>query len=301
MGKKKLSLGSLKGWLYLLPAILFLGCFMVYPLVDVFIYSFEEGYNSASQTYFGIGLYNYSYVLHDPYFLQAVKNTFLLVIITVPLSTGIALLISIGLSSIKPLRNLFQTVYFLPYVTNTLAVGLVFMILFKKTAYSDGLINLLINCFGGSSVDFIDGPYWAKMFVLCVYMIWIVMPFKILILTSALSSVNEVYYNAAKVDGTSRFRTFVRITLPMISPMLFYLIITGFIGAFKAYSDAVALFGTDLNAAKMNTIVGYVYDMLYGNSGGYPSYASAAAIILFAIILTITCINLLISKKNVHY
>ena len=301
MGKKKLSLGSLKGWLYLLPAILFLGCFMVYPLVDVFIYSFEEGYNSASQTYFGIGLYNYSYVLHDPYFLQAVKNTFLLVIITVPLSTGIALLISIGLSSIKPLRNLFQTVYFLPYVTNTLAVGLVFMILFKKTAYSDGLINLLINCFGGSSVDFIDGPYWAKMFVLCVYTIWIVMPFKILILTSALSSVNEVYYNAAKVDGTSRFRTFVRITLPMISPMLFYLIITGFIGAFKAYSDAVALFGTVLNAAKMNTIVGYVYDMLYGNSGGYPSYASAAAIILFAIILTITCINLLISKKNVHY
>ncbi len=301
MGKKKLSLGSLKGWLYLLPAILFLGCFMVYPLVDVFIYSFEEGYNSASQTYFGIGLYNYSYVLHDPYYLQAVKNTFLLVIITVPLSTGIALLISIGLSSIKPLRNLFQTVYFLPYVTNTLAVGLVFMILFKKTAYSDGLINLLINCFGGSSVDFIDGPYWAKMFVLCVYTIWIVMPFKILILTSALSSVNEVYYNAAKVDGTSRFRTFVRITLPMISPMLFYLIITGFIGAFKAYSDAVALFGTDLNAAKMNTIVGYVYDMLYGNSGGYPSYASAAAIILFAIILTITCINLLISKKNVHY
>ena len=301
MGKKKLSLGSLKGWLYLLPAILFLGCFMVYPLIDVFIYSFEEGYNSASQTYFGIGLYNYSYVLHDPYFLQAVKNTFLLVIITVPLSTGIALLISIGLSSIKPLRNLFQTVYFLPYVTNTLAVGLVFMILFKKTAYSDGLINLLINCFGGSSVDFIDGPYWAKMFVLCVYTIWIVMPFKILILTSALSSVNEVYYNAAKMDGTSRFRTFVRITLPMISPMLFYLIITGFIGAFKAYSDAVALFGTDLNAAKMNTIVGYVYDMLYGNSGAYPSYASAAAIILFAIILTITCINLMISKKNVHY
>lgn len=301
MGKKKINLAGLKGWLYLLPAILFLGCFMVYPLIDVFVYSFEEGYNSASQTYFGIGLYNYSYVLHDPYFLQAVRNTFLLVIITVPLSTGIALLISVGLSAIKPLRNLFQTVYFLPYVTNTLAVGLVFMILFKKTAYSDGLINLLIHCFGGSSVDFIDGPYWAKMFVLCLYTIWVVMPFKILILTSALSSVNEVYYNAAKVDGTSKFRTFMRITLPMISPMLFYLIITGFIGAFKAYSDAVALFGTDLNAAKMNTIVGYVYDMLYGNSGGYPSYASAAAIILFVIILTITCINLLISKKNVHY
>lgn len=290
-----------KGWLYLLPAFLFLGVFMIYPLIDVFVYSFEEGYNSASQTFFGTGTYNYSYVLHDPYFLQALKNTFLLVIITVPLSTLFALLISAALSSIKKLRELFQTIYFLPYVTNTLAVGLVFMILFKKTAYSEGLINLLINWFGGPSVDFIDGPYWAKMFVLCFYTIWVVMPFKILILTSALSSVNPMYYNAAKVDGTSPFRIFYKITLPMISPMLFYLIITGFIGAFKAYSDAVALFGTDLNTAEMNTIVGYVYDMLYGDSGGYPSYASAAAIILFAIVLTITCINLLVSKKHVHY
>ncbi len=297
MFKKQWNSG-LKGWLYLLPALLFLGVFMVYPLVDVFIYSFEEGYNSASQTYMGTGGYNYSYVLHDPYFLQAVKNTFLLVIITVPLSTGIALLISLGLSSIKPLRDLFQTVYFLPYVTNTLAVGMVFMILFKKTAYSDGLINLFITWFGGNSVDFIDGPYWAKMFVLCFYTIWVVMPFKILILTSALASVNPDYYRAAQVDGTSRFRTFARITLPMISPMIFYLVITGFIGAFKAYSDVVALFGTNLNAAGMNTIVGYVYDMLYGDSGGYPSFASAAAVILFAIVFTITCINLLISKKN---
>ena len=292
---------SCKAWLYLLPAILFLGLFMVYPLIDVFIYSFEEGYNSASQTFFGVGLYNYSYVLHDPYFLQAVKNTFILVIFTVPVSTGIALLISVGLNGIKPLRDLYQTVYFLPYVTNTLAVGLVFMILFKKTPYTDGLVNLIINWFGKSSVDFIDGPYWAKMFVLCFYTIWVVMPFKILILTSALASVNQDYYKAAKVDGTSRLRIFTRITLPMISPTLFYLIITGFIGAFKAYSDAVALFGTDLNAAKMNTIVGYIYDMLYGNSGGYPSYASAAAIILFTIVLTITCINLLVSKKHVHY
>ena len=290
-----------KAWLYLLPAMVFLGAFMVYPLIDVLIYSLEESFNFASQTHYGLSLYNYAYVLHDPYFLQAVKNTFILVIITVPLSTGIALLISVGLSSIKKLRNLYQTVYFLPYVTNTLAVGLVFMILFKKTAYTDGLVNLILNFFGAASVDFIDGPYWAKMFVLCFYTIWVVMPFKILILTSALASVKEDYYSAARVDGTPKWRIFTKITLPMISPMLFYLIITGFIGAFKAYSDAVALFGTNLNAAEMNTIVGYVYDMLYGDSGGFPSYASAAAIILFAIVLTITCINLLVSKKHVHY
>ncbi len=292
---------QMKGWLYLLPAILFLGFFLVYPLIDVLIYSFEEGYNFASQTSYGVGMYNYSYVLHDPYFLQALKNTFILVVITVPLSTAAALLISVGLSSFRPLRSLYQTIYFLPYVTNTLAVGLVFMILFRRTPYTDGFVNLLLGWFGAGPVDFIDGPYPAKMFVLCLYTIWVVMPFKILILTSALASVNQEYYNAAKVDGTSKFRIFVRITLPMISPTLVYLIITGFIGAFKAYSDAVALFGTNLNTAEMNTIVGYVYDMLYGSSGGYPSYASAAAILLFVIVLTITCINLMISGKHVHY
>ena len=289
---------KIKPWLYLLPAILFLGCFMVYPLFDVFIYSFEEGYNSASQTFTGVGLYNYRYVLRDPYFIQALKNTFILVIITVPVSTGIALLIALGLNSIKKLKDLFQTIYFLPYVTNTLAVGLVFMILFKKTAYSEGLVNMLITSFGGTAVDFIDGPYWAKMFVLCFYTIWIVLPFKILILTSSLASVDENLYKAAKIDGTSRMRIFTRITLPMISPMIFYLIITGFIGAFKAYSDAVAIFGVDLNAAGMNTIVGYIYDMLYGNGGGYPSYASSAALILFAVVLTITAVNLTLSGSS---
>lgn len=293
------KLRPVKPWIYLLPAILFLGIFMIYPLIDVFIYSVEEGYNSASQTRFGVGGYNYSYVLRDPYFLQAVKNTFLIVIITVPISTGLALLISLGLCSIKKLQEWFQTIYFLPYVTNTLAVGLVFMILFKKTAYSDGLINMFLSMFGAGPVDFIEGSYAAKMFVMCLYTIWIVMPFKVLILTSALASVPKVYYSAAKVDGTSSFRIFRKITLPMISPMLSYLIITGFIGAFKAYSDEVALFGTDLNTAGMNTIVGYVYDMLYGNNGGYPSFAAAAAIILFAIVLTITVINLMISRKSV--
>ena len=292
---------NLKAWLYLLPAVLFLGVFMVYPLFDVLVYSFEEGYNSAAGTSFGVGFYNYSYVLHDPYFLQALKNTMILVFITVPLSTVISLGISLALASIKKLRELFQTIYFLPYVTNTLAVGLVFMVLFKPTAYTDGVVNVILSVFGIAPIDFITGPYYAKMLVLCIYTIWVVMPFKILILTSALASVNEQYYSAAKIDGTSKWRVLYKITLPMISPTLFYLVITGFIGAFKAYSDAVALFGVELNAAEMNTIVGYIYDMLYGDGGGFPSYASAAAIILFIIVLTITVINLTVSRKKVYY
>lgn len=292
---------SLKGWLYLLPAFLFLGVFMVYPLIDVFIYAFEEDFNFVTQTYTGVGFGNFLYILKDPYFFQALKNTLILVAVTVPVSTVFALVISLGLSSIKWLKKLFQTIYFLPYVTNTLAVGLVFMILFKPTEYTDGMINILINLFGGESVDFIEGPYWAKMFVLCIYTIWVVLPFKILILTGSLASVNQNYYDAARVDGTGKARIFWKITLPMISPMISYLVITGFIGAFKAYSDAVALFGSNLNVAGMNTLVGYVYDMLYGPSGGFPSYASAAAVVLFFIVLAITCINLVVSKKHVHY
>jgi multiple sugar transport system permease protein len=175
------------------------------------------------------------------------------------------------------------------------------MLLFQKTDHTAGLVNSVLGLFGMEAIDFITGPYWAKMFVLCFYTVWVVLPFKILILTSAIASVNPNYYDAARVDGTSSFRMFTKITVPLISPMLFYLIITGFIGAFKAYSDAVALFGSDLNVAEMNTIVGYIYDMLYGEGGGYPSYASAAAIVLFIIVLTITCINLTVSKKHVHY
>jgi len=299
--KKSDGANQWKAWLYLLPAMVFIGVFMVYPLVDVCVYSLEENFNFASQTYTGVGLGNFLHVLSDPYFVQALKNTLILVAITVPLSTGLSLLIALGLSSVGPVRKAFQTIYFLPYVTNTLAVGLVFMILFKDTERASGLVNQVIVSLGGTGVDFISGPYWARMLMMCLYTIWVVMPFKILILTSALASVNPNYYKAAKVDGASSFRIFHKITLPMISPTVFYLIITGFIGAFKAYSDEVALFGTNLNAAGMNTIVGYVYDMLYGDSGGFPGYAAAAALILFAIVFTITYINLTMSRQKVQY
>ena len=299
MGKKN----NLKAWLYLLPAFIFLGFFTIYPLVDICIYSVEENYQFTREAT-GIGFGNYAFVLNDDKFLSAVRNTLLMVLITVPLSTLIALLISVGLNAIKPLRKLLETVFFLPYVTNTLAVGMVFMLLFNKESSENvGLINTILGGIGIHPIDWV-GPtssYAAKMFVLCFYTIWYVMPFKILVLTGAIASVRKDYYRAAAVDGASRFTVFRKITVPMISPMISYLIITGFIGAFKSYSDAVALFGENLDDAGMNTIVGYVYGQLYSNSGGYPSRASAAAIILFFIILAITCINLLVSRKHVHY
>ena len=295
---------NLKAWLYLLPAILFLGVFLVYPLIDVFIYSFEENFTRVSQTYTGVGIENYIHIFNDAEFYSALKNTFIMVIITVPLSTIIALLLAVGLNAIKPLRKLFQTVFFVPYVTNTLAVGLVFMLVFNyNPPLSNGLFNTILGWFKIPAVDWVspEGPYWAKMFVLCFYIIWTVMPFKVIVLVGAIQGVKKELYDAAKVDGTSRYRVFRRITVPMISPMISYLIITGFIGAFKEYSNAVALFGSNLRESEMNTIVGYVYSNIYSQTGGYLSYAAAAAIVLFGIVLAITAINLAVSKKRVYY
>ena len=292
---------SWKAWLYLLPAFIFLFVFMIYPLIDVFIYSFEENFSSTKQTYTGVGIENYSYIFSDPEFFKAVKNTFLMVIITVPISTIFALLLALALNSIKPLRKIFETIFFLPYVTNTIAIGIVFMIIFDWSPFSVGMFNNFLSIFNIAPIDWMNGPYAAKMFVLCFYIIWTVLPFKVIVLIGALQTVRQEYYEAAMVDGTSKFRQFIRITLPMISPMISYLIITGFIGAFKEYNNAVALFGEKLMEKDMNTIVGYVYTSLYSENGGFPSYASAAAIILFIIILAITAINLAISKKNVYY
>ena len=295
---------TLKAWLYLLPAIVLLGVFMIYPLVDVLIYSLEENFNTATQTYTGVGIENYAHVFNDAEFFSALKNTFIMVIITVPLSTLIALGLAVGLNAINPLKKVFQTIFFVPYVTNTLAVGLVFMLVFAYNPPSNyGLFNTFLSWFRIPAVDWIsaDAPYAAKMFVLCFYVIWTVMPFKVIVLIGALQGVNKDYYKAAAIDGASRYRKFSKITVPMISPMISYLVITGFIGAFKEYNNAVALFGSDLTKAGMNTIVGYVYTNIYSDTGGYPSYAAAAAIALFMIVLAITAINLVVSKKKVYY
>lgn len=290
-----------KAWAYLAPAIIFLGVFMVYPLVDVFIYSFEENFKFTTQIYTGVGFQNYIYIFQDYRFIDALKNTFLIVIITVPLSTIIALLIAAGVNAIKPLKKVFQTIFFLPYVTNALAVGLVFMVMFDMTPDTIGVVNTALSCFGIDAIDWLNGAYWSKMFVLCSYIIWNVMPFKILVFVGALQSVKPELYQAAKVDGASKTKRFRKITIPMISPIISYIVITGFIGAFKEYSNAVGIYGTDLNFYGMNTIVGCVYDYLYSATGGYPSRAAAAAIVLFAIIMAITAVNLLISKKKVYY
>ena len=303
------SRNQYKGWLYLSPALVLLLIFSFYPLINTFRMAFLNGYNGLAivggET-FTLGIDNFKTVVGYVDFKLCLKNTLLLCVITVPISTTLALLIAVALNSIKPLQKIYQTIFFLPYVTNSIAIGMVFNAMFTRVGLGDliqtqGIMNNIIGIFGIEPINFVnEGSSWgANMFVVCTYIVWNAIPFKILVLLGGLQNVNKQYYEAAKIDGTSKIRTFFRITIPLVSPMLAYVIITSFIGGFKEYSSIVGIFGEGMGPnGQMNTIVGYVYKMLdKANQGN----ASAASLILFGIILVVTAINGYVSKKKVHY
>ena len=306
-----------KAWLYLSPAIVLLLVFTAWPIVNTLRMAFLEGYSGLQAMggrTFEFGLGNFLTVIKYKRFLQCLKNTFVLCVATVPISTALALLIAVALNSIKPLQKFLQTIFFLPYVTNSIAIGMVFAAMFNivgsfygtenELIVTAGIINNVIEFFGGEHVNWINygSSYWSNMFVMVVYIVWNALPFKILVLLGGLQSINKQYYDAAKVDSTPRHRVFTHITVPLLSPMLAYVVITGFIGGFKEYTSIVGIFGEKMgppdDAGRLNTMVGFIYDALETNSQGR---ASAAALILFGIILVVTLINNQVSKKRVHY
>ncbi len=304
-----------KAWLYLAPAIVLLLIFTVYPIFNTVRVAFLEGYNSFTVligTKFNVGFGNFLEVLTEDDFLQCLTNTILLTVLTVPLSTLLALLIAVALNSIKPLQKLLQTIFFLPYVTNSIAIGMVFAAMFNiiglrpdgSQADSWGIVNNIIMFFGGEPINWINvqSSYAANIAVMTIYIVWNALPFKILILLGGLQAINKQYYDAARVDSAPRWRVLTRITIPLLSPMLAYVIITGFIGGFKEYSSIVGIFGEKMgpvgNGGRLNTMVGYIYEALPDMEYGV---ASAAALILFAIIFVVTMINLWVGKKRVHF
>ena len=310
-----------KAWLYLSPAIVLLGIFTVWPIINTvrisllvdfqYLRTVDPSYNPD------FGFQNFVKVIGAPGYLKSMFNTMLLTVLTVPLSTILALLISVALHSIKPLQRLYQTIFFLPYVTNSIAIGLVFMTMFKRvgTAFgevgeniiSNGLVNNFLGLFGIAPITWDAGGalneanYWYSIIFAVIYIVWNALPFKILILLGGLQSVNKQYYEAAKVDGTSKARVFTRITVPLLSPMITYVVITSFISGFKEYSSLVGLFGEvgTLKVKGLNTMVGYIYQSLQIDHK--EGLASAGALILFVIIFIVTMINLKVSKKKTHY
>ena len=304
-----------KAWLYLSPAIILLLIFTVWPIVNTLLMAFQNGYSAnlakAGQT-FQFGIANFQKVIGYKRFKDCLFNTMILCVATVPISTILALLIAVALNSIKPLQRVLQTIFFLPYVTNSIAIGMVFAAMFNiiglrpssDMADTWGIVNNVIMFFGGDPINWISAGsgYWANVVVMIVYLVWNALPFKILVLLGGLQSINKQYYDAAKVDGTSRRRVFTHITVPLLSPMIAYVVITGFIGGFKEYSSIVGIFGDTMgpvhDAGRLNTMVGFIYDSLGTNAHGT---ASAAALILFGIILVVTMINTQVSKKRVHF
>ncbi len=306
-----------KAWIYLSPAIILLLVFTVWPIINTVRMAFLENYSglkAVAGVKFKFGIGNFTKVVQYKKFVQCMKNTILLCIFTVPISTILALLIAVCLNSIKTLQKFLQTIFFLPYVTNSIAIGMVFAAMFNivgsfygtenEIIVTAGIVNNVIEFFGGKPVNWINygSTYLANMTVMVIYIVWNALPFKILILLGGLQSVNKQYYDAAKVDGTSRRRIFTRITVPLLSPMIAYVVITGFIGGFKEYTSIVGIFGETMgpadDAKRLNTMVGFIYDALSTNNQGR---ASAAALILFGLILIVTLLNLYVSKKRVHY
>ena len=328
---KKWKFDKWKAWVYLAPCIFLLLIFTVWPIFNTLRMAFSDGYstidemawlesNDGSAYPFTFGFKNFTDVIGYEGFTVALSNTILLTIITVPLSTALALLIAVCLNAIRPLRRFLQTIFFLPYVTNSIAIGMVFAAMFSMTVSPEGVVqtagilNNALGIFGIEPINWMNqgSTYMANVIVMVVYIVWNALPFKILILLGGLQSVNKQYYEAAKIDSTPRWRVFLRITVPLLSPMIAYVVITGFIGGFKEYSSIVGVFGDKMGApgdplivstdrGQLNTMVGYIYDCLNGQGMAAQGRASAAALILFGIIFVVTMINLYVSKKKTHY
>ena len=312
---EKLHFEKWKGWVYLLPVLVLIAVFTVWPIFNTVRIAFLEGYSNLGEVggeKYAFGVKNFvDVVKYDVEFATAMKNTILLCVLTVPLSTAIALLIAVCLNAIKPLQKLLQTIFFLPYVTNSLAIGMVFAVMFdiiglrlgtkNPLIETEGIINTFLGVFNIGPINWIDtgSTYTAKLTVMVIYIVWNALPFKILVLLGGLQSINKQYYDAAKIDGATRSRIFFRITVPQLAPMLAYVIITGFIGGFKEYTSVVGIFGEHMGpvgqVGSMQTMVGLIYKALENDSAGR---ASASALILFAIIFVVTMINLRVSKRK---
>lgn len=299
---------NFKAWLYLLPAMALLLVFTFYPLFNAFYLAFLKDYSYLNRTAAGYTLFgNFIDVIQDVNFKTAMKNTSIIVFVSVPISIMVALFVSVALNSIKKLQGMFQTIFFLPYVTNAIAVGMAFAFIFHQDY---GLFNMILGVFGVNPVNWVGlGASWnTAMFALLVYTVWGGLAFKIMVFLAGLQNIDKQYYDAAKVDSTPKWRVFSKITVPLLSPMIAYITITSFIGAFKAYRTIIGMFGPTLRPPgtlskdSLITVVGLVYDSLsQADAVGKISQAAAASIILFLITLSFTGIQMVISKKRIHY
>ena len=329
------SKNNWKAWLYLAPVIILMAVFTFYPIVNTIGISFLKNYDTLTGTHDGFTFDNYLEILHlkptfeqgtmklyeDEFIKVALPNTLLITFVTVPLSIIIALAIAIALNSIKRLQKIFQTIFFMPYVTNAIAIGMVFSVIFDQNGVFNYIFHTNINwLYAGSSGS--APNYWAAFFALCVYIPPHSLPPTLptsspappplaapptpLIFLGGLQNIDGQYYDAAKVDGSSKWKMVRKVTIPLLSPQILYVMITSFIGGFKEYTSVVALFGAEggsflesTGPSSMKTVAFYIYDYMKNTSG--LQIAAAGAVILLIIILIFTVIQKEVAKRKVHY
>ena len=278
-----------KAWLFLLPSLVIILLFSVYPLFRSLFMSFQKG-SLINQRY--AGLENYQKVLTDPVFFKALKNTAWFAFAVVPIALVISLAIAWIIFEKVKHKSFFETIFFMPYVTSTIAIGIVFRYFFNG---SYGIINYLLGLVGIPAVNWLDNVNMS-MPTLIIFGIWSSLAFNIIILLAGMRNIDKEHYKIAKMFGANNWEIFRKITFPQLIPTFAFLLTVNIISAFKVYTQVYALFGGQPGIAKSaTTAVYYIYDKFH--IAGRPGIAMAATVILFVIILALTFIQNKILKK----
>lgn len=278
-----------KAWLFLLPSLVIIFLFSIYPLIRSFWMSFQSG--TLLRPVFS-GLDNYAFVLKDPNFHIAMKNTAIFAFAVVPIALLISLVVSWLIFEKIKHKDFFETLFFIPYVTSTLAIGIVFRYFFND---SYGIINYVLSFVGISPINWLNSVSMSLP-TLIIFGIWSGLAFNIIILLAAFRNIDSEYYKVADMFGATNWEQFKKITLPLLVPTMTFLLTVNFIGAFKVYSQVFALFGGTAGVANSaTTAVYYIYDKFH--IAGRPGPAMAATVILFLLILGFTLLQNFIVKK----
>lgn len=287
---------TLKAFLYLLPALIILGVFNIYPIVKSFLMSLYTDYDYWNDVVYAYGFANYIALWKDESFRRALLNTLLFVLGVVPISIVLSLAIAMLLNTNIKIRGFFRTIYFLPFVTSVVAVAIVWSWIF----HSDyGILNYFLGLVGIDAIKWITDPTYA-MPALIILSVWKGLGFNIILFLAGLQNINKQYYLAARVDGASAWQRLKTITIPLLSPTTFFVSIISIISAFKVFDEIFALFGGRPGPGGSTlTVVYYVYQKFYEE--WEFGLASAAAYMLFIVIFIFTLVQLYIGKKKVHY
>ena len=285
------------GWayLYLAPALIILGLFTFYPFFQAFRLSlYEVKLTDFPGTY--IGFEHFRWIFADRYFWNALWNTLYIVGINVPITIFLALLVASLLNKSLRFRTFARTSFFLSYITPMVAVIMVWRLMYNE---SYGLLNYVLDWFGVHRIAWLNDQRFALP-ALIILNVWRYVGYQAIILLAGMQGIDQMYYEAARIDGASGFQVWRKITVPLLTPQIFFLLIISMIGSFKIFTEVLVLFNGPGQLKSAETLVYYI--IRHGFQGRQLlGRAAAASIILFALIFVVTLVQMQVAKRRVHY